>query len=137
MFKGNKKSEPVSEPLPRVLIPHSVSEIQAAISILNDAIASGQLPYTGQLVANGKPQLCLIDLQFMSYDDTRYVAPNGCRGTLPQYICGIDPNNLKSWDDIKAEERTLKEAHLVLAKEEQATANERVERLARELGVKS
>jgi hypothetical protein len=129
MFKNKCEKKENHKPKTEtpVVSPHGVGEIEAALQIINDALKTGQLPHG----ARGRDVLlCAVPSPIPSspFDD-RYI------GYLHSFVTVLDAANIRSWDDIQAEQRKLKEEQLKRARETLDEAAASVERLARELGV--
>lgn len=126
MFNKKNKTDdrPQQSEPDRLVHPHTVAEIQAAILILNDAIYSGQLP---TMFARGNTSLCLAYLDRGTLDHGMAVAR----------VTQVDAKQIRPYQDIQAEERAQKEHQLQMAKEQLEKSAKEVERLARELGIKT
>jgi hypothetical protein len=131
MFKNKCEKKENHKPKAEkpVVSPHGVGEIEAALQIINDALKTGQLPHN---VHGRDAMLCIIPCPVpTSPFDDRYI------GYIHSFVTVIEPKNIRSWEDIQAEQRKQKEDMLLAAKKSLAEAADRVETLSRELGISS
>lgn len=123
MFK-KPAEEKKPDPVHQHFAYHTVLEIKAAIQLVNDALATGQLETRWR---TSHPRLTVLSQgHAFSMEDPRYMGhPLEDVSELP----------IKGPECLAAEQRKLKADQLQRARETLAKSMDEVERLARELGL--